>query len=111
MERSQNHGKMGGGIKEGGLGTQRGDELRFPILRDYFECASTAFIMTRFRFAFVSGRARAVLATSDYQMKSYRLHFRNLVFLLNLFQLPEKLLLREHSLLYQNLAERINLHA
>ena len=55
---------MGGGIKEGGLGTQRGDELRFPILRDYFECASTAFIMTRFRFAFVSGRARAVLATS-----------------------------------------------
>jgi len=59
---------MGGGIKEGGLGTQRGDELRFPILRDYFECASTAFIMTRFRFAFVSGRARAVLATSDYQM-------------------------------------------
>ena len=59
---------MGGGIKEGGLGTQRGDELRFPILRDYFECASTAFIMTRFRFAFVSGRAKAVLATSDYQM-------------------------------------------
>jgi len=56
-------------------------------------------------------RGTAANAGSDFQMKSYRLHFRNLVFLLNLFQLPEKLLLREHSLLYQNLAERINLHA
>jgi hypothetical protein len=61
---------MGGGIEEGGLRTRRGGELRFPIQRDYFEYAFTAFIMTRFRFEVVSGRVKGVVASSAYQMKS-----------------------------------------
>ena len=60
---------MGGGIKEGGLGTRRGDELRFPIPRDYFEYASTAFMMTRFRFAIVSIRKEGLVTCSDYPIE------------------------------------------